>query len=228
MNSIESTNALPIKQKNLYEELKNNQFRSPIETSRKNINSDISNSNTVFNLENNQRSRNFYLSTKKINQNNERKIRPYTSLQKNINYKDFDYSKKKFSPFYRDTKHNYVFLKQMKKDNHFSSQNFRLKKSNRKIRIPLTTKLIRNKSINNTRKENKYFQPILISNFNNNDNSYFHKKVGKKVKILKNKYSQSVKRMKYYNKKIETHKNFESKIEIPLMIIRNVSLHSPK
>jgi CRP-like cAMP-binding protein len=235
INSLDSTTSPPVKSKNLYEEIKINYFKSPIETSRKRINLDTNNSNSGLTLEKKSQQRNNNCSANKIihdtknNENNN--IRPYSSLKKTIysTHKGFLYPKKKLNFFNHDTNNNIIFLKQMKKDNHFSSQNFKLKKEKKKIRLPLTGKLIRNKSINNTSKEKNYFQPILINNLNNKNNCDFHGgKFGNSAKRLKNKFCQSEKRLKHFDKKTETNKNLESNLEIPLLIIRNVSFYSPK
>ena len=229
MNSIEITNVFPAKSKNSYEEIKINQFKSPIERLRKHINSDINSVNIVFSPIKKFKSRNVHLNANTINKFNESRTRPYSTLRKTTNNKDLNNSKKTYNFFYNDTNTKFTYLKYMKRDNHFSRQNFRLKKIKSEKRLPLRAESVRNKSINNTSKEKKYFEPILINNLNNNNNDDdFHRKIGNEIKNLKNKFCGSEKRMKYINKKIETHRNYESTIEIPLMIIRNVSLHSPK
>lgn len=260
-NNIESSNIISMKSKNIYEDILINQLKSTTNTPRKFINSDINNSNSGTNLD--KKSRNNILNINNsntiFNNNNiDYKIRPYSSLNKNNsnnnNKMRLNFPKKKHDFFYDD---NYVnndilLFREIRRDNHFSNQNFILKKAKSKTRLPLASKnkLMRNKSINNLKekiKEKKYFHPIFINNMNNpnnmkNQNNFeFLRKVGNKIKLLKNNYCQSEKKMKDYNtinsnstkdKNNETNKNYESNnetnLEIPLMIIRNVSFYSSK
>ena len=118
----------------------------------------------------------------------------------------------------------------MKKDNHHSSQNFSLKLIRCKSNLALTTqnKLNKNKSIIDeleNKKRKKIFLPMYICDVNNSE---YIKKIGDKTKRLKNQFCQSELKKKSFYRKSETQKNYEPKIEIPLMIIRNISFFSPK
>ena len=86
------------------------------------------------------------------------------------------------------------------------------------------------KSINSLENKTKKlrFEPIYVKSKNYAE---LNNNLGGKIKSLKNKFCQSEKRLKII-KNNENQKNYEtnneSNIEIPLMIIRNVSFYSPK
>ena len=231
-NNIESSNTNLIKAKNINNELPYFKYiKSSIETQKnlKNIDT-TNNSNSLINLEN-SKCRNNLIPLNRMNSNkNSDMKRPFSSLNKeNKKPKKLNLPKKKYN-FFNDEEDNHHFIKRKQRDNHFSSQNFRVPK---KTKLPLFKKKknikSKNKSTNNLR-EKQFFKPIFISCKDIMDIS---KKLENKKKVLKNNYSQcdieETLKSKISEKYIEQeNENSCSNYEIPLMVIRNVSSYSPK
>ena len=198
-------------------------FRPSNETSKKLINIDINNTNSGINLDT-YKSRN-----KKINMNFIKKIsdiniRPYSSLNRVKYDKNIHILKKNFDYFNEDNSNNNSKIKSMKRDNHFSNQNFKLMKKQKNLFIKSKNKMIKNKSINNITNK-KYFQPKLIAT--NKNYLELNRNKGN-INIFKKNYTY-YERNKTNYKRNEIQKNIEhSNNEIPLMIIRNVSFYGSK
>lgn len=227
-NRIDLSNKILMKYKNLFEEeLLFKDFKSSNETPKNFTKIDTKKVNTGIKLHNSKsRNNKINLNINDIyNKNNFKKIRPYSSLSSK-KFCNNNFRKKNFKFFYEETKDNNSHLKRKKRDNHFSSQNFKINKK-RKDLSKIKNKMVKNKSINNMA-EKKYFQPIYLSN---NKNYFELIKKKDNINSFRNNYSQSERKCKKY-KNDETQKNFEqtneSNYEIPLIIIRNVSFYDPK
>ena len=185
------------------------------------IKSDINDTNSAINLDS-FRTKNNKTNIKKCNNIKlDKNIRTFSSLNKDKNVNKLNFPKKHCNFFYEEINTNKSFLNRIRRDNHFSSQNFKIKK-NKKIPLSTKNKMIKNKSSNNIIPK-KYFEPIFVSSKNIFDLN--------KKQTLKKNYSQ-------YDLKIKNNKNsnneniknidYETNSYIPIMIIRNVSVFPPK
>ena len=233
-NRLDSSNINTIKSKIIYDENRFlNQFKSTNDSHINfNNNLDINNSKFGFNYEK-QKIRNNEISINNniYYKNKDKNIRPYSSLYKNNNVNKYNLHKRNYKYFYEEESPYNVIPKKIKLDNHFSSQNFKINRKKPKTSLSKKrNKLNKTKSINSLENKTKKlrFEPIYVKSKNYAE---LNNNLGGKIKSLKNKFCQSEQRLKII-KNNENQKNYEtnneSNIEIPLMIIRNVSFYSPK
>ena len=237
-NKIDLSNIALMRQKNGSEE---NTFtkncKSPFETPRSVVNLDSNNLNSI---RENKKSRNLTkvnmtnIDNNQYSKNNDKNIRPYSSLiNNNLNYTKKNVLKKTFNFFYDENNTNNSFKRNIK-DNHFSSQNFKIKKNKIRKKLPSTAKIskIKNKSLmffkeNKNNNNKKWFQPIQLKSKNFFD---LNKRIEKKLKLFRDNFCQSVKKIRNTSRENQKNieQNFKPNFDIPLMVIRNVSFYSPK
>ena len=224
-DSSNRSNSIFPKSKNICEETKFLKYLKYYNESAYNlIKSDMNDTNSAINIDS-FRTRKTKTNIKNSkNQKLDKNIRPYSTLTKEKDSNKLNFPKKHCNFFYEEINTNTKsFLNRVRRDNHFSSQNFRIKKNKK---LPLTTKnkMIKNKSSNNIIRK-KYFNPIFVSSKNILD---IDKNLIKK-RTLKKNYSQWELKIKGNNNN-ENRKNidYETNPEIPIMIIRNVSFFPTK
>lgn len=240
-NNFDLINSDLIKTKNIISESpfsKNKIY--PIETQKNVKNIDTTNNSNSLIFFENSKGRNNLLSLNTIyNKKNSDMKRPFSSSNKdNKKHKKLNIPKKKYDFFHSDEEENHYFIKINLRDNHFSSQNFKVPKKEKlslfKKNQKTENKKSKNKSTNDI-KEEQYYKPIFISCKIIMEIS---KKLENKNRMKKNNYSQckieeTIKTKKIENKQymeyIEQEKgSYNSNYDKPLLVIRNVSSYSPK
>ena len=222
-NIFDSTNNNIIKSNNIFEETNFLKFLKYYNESAYNlIKSDMNNSNSTINLDS------FGSRKNKINIKNSNKlnldkhIRSYSSLKKDKNINKLNFPKKNCNFFFEEIEKNKSFLNRIKRDNHFSTQNFRFKK-NKKAPLSTKNKMIKNKSSTNII-DKKYFKPIFVSSKNYFD---LNKSLNNKLTLKRNNSQCEIKIRKNKNYDNMNNNDYETNSDIPIMIIRNVSFFSP-